>query len=96
MEELATEMVLLERSSSTKLRIGISFGSVILTNRDAVVDLTSIQHRLRRKHPQKARLLLELAKEASAPEGKNAQFVKEMSMAERVGFNPASPRNSQC
>jgi hypothetical protein len=38
--------------------------------------LTGIQHRLRMKHPQKARLLLELAKEASAPEGKNAQFVK--------------------
>jgi hypothetical protein len=37
MEELVTGMVLLERSSSTKLRIGISFGSVILTNRDAVV-----------------------------------------------------------
>lgn len=74
MEELATEMVLLERSSSTKLRIGISFGSVILTNRDAVVDLTGIQHRLRMKHPQKARLLLELAKEASTPEGKNAQL----------------------
>jgi hypothetical protein len=30
MEELATEMVLLERSSGTKLRIGIWFGSVIL------------------------------------------------------------------
>ena len=37
MEKLATGMVFLERSSSTKLRTGISFGSVILTNRDAVV-----------------------------------------------------------
>ena len=37
MEELATVMVFLERSSSTKLRTGISFGSVILTKRDAVV-----------------------------------------------------------
>jgi hypothetical protein len=36
MEKLATGMVFLERSSSTKLRTGISFGSVILTNRDAV------------------------------------------------------------
>jgi hypothetical protein len=31
MEELATEMAFLERSSSTKLRTGISFGFVILT-----------------------------------------------------------------
>jgi len=30
-------MVFLERSSSTKLRTGISFGSVILTKLDAVV-----------------------------------------------------------
>jgi hypothetical protein len=30
MEALATEMVVLERSSSTKLRISISFRSVIL------------------------------------------------------------------
>jgi hypothetical protein len=37
MEKLATDMDFLERSSSTKLRTGISFGSVILTNRDAVV-----------------------------------------------------------
>jgi hypothetical protein len=37
MEKLATVMVFLEHSSSTKLRNGISFGSVILTNRDAVV-----------------------------------------------------------
>ena len=32
MEELAAEMVFLERSPSTKLRVGISFGAVILTN----------------------------------------------------------------
>ena len=37
MEKLATGIVFLERSSSTKLRTGILFGSVILTNRDAVV-----------------------------------------------------------
>jgi len=37
MEKLATDMVFLERSSSTKLRTGISFGDVILTNRDVVV-----------------------------------------------------------
>jgi len=36
MEKLATGIVFLERSSGTKLRTGISFGSVILTNQDAV------------------------------------------------------------
>jgi hypothetical protein len=37
MEELATDMVFPERSSGTTLRTSISFSSVILTNRDAVV-----------------------------------------------------------
>ena len=36
MEELGTGVVFLERSSGTKVRTGISFGSVILTNQDAV------------------------------------------------------------
>jgi hypothetical protein len=36
-EELGTGVVFLERSSGTKLRTGISFGSVFLTGQDAVV-----------------------------------------------------------
>ena len=36
MAELGTGVVFLERSSGRKLRTGISLGSVILTNQDAV------------------------------------------------------------
>jgi hypothetical protein len=35
-EELGTRVVFLERSSGTQVRTGIPFGSVILTNQDAV------------------------------------------------------------